>query len=71
VRRPRGKRANLTVNGPVKFALEKQTLFVLDEDGKEHEMEIVKKTNKTGTSEVRTEVPTASNVSLASLQPSS
>jgi hypothetical protein len=36
--------ANLTVNGPVKFAVEKQTLFVLDEDGKQHEMEIVKKT---------------------------
>jgi hypothetical protein len=34
----------LTVNGPVKYAVEKQTLFVIDEDGKEHEMEIVKKT---------------------------
>lgn len=38
------KPANLTVNGPVKYAVEKQTLFVVDEDGKEHEMEIVKKT---------------------------
>lgn len=38
------KPANLTVNGPVKFAVEKQKLFVIDEDGKEHEMEIVKKT---------------------------
>jgi hypothetical protein len=38
------KPANLTVNGPVKYAVEKQTLFVIDEDGKEHEMEIVKKT---------------------------
>jgi hypothetical protein len=37
------KPANLTVNGPVKYAVEKQTLFVVDEDGKEHEMEIVKK----------------------------
>jgi hypothetical protein len=35
--------ANLTVNGPVKFAIEKRNLFVIDEDGKEHEMEIVKK----------------------------
>jgi hypothetical protein len=31
------------VNGPVKFAVEKRKLFVIDEDGKEHEMEIVKK----------------------------
>jgi hypothetical protein len=26
----------------VKFAIEKRKLFVIDEDGKEHEMEIVK-----------------------------
>ena len=38
------KAANLTVNGPVKYALEKRKLFVIDEDGKEHEMEVVKKT---------------------------
>ena len=37
------KPANLTVNGPVKYAAEKRKLFVVDEDGKEHEMEIVKK----------------------------
>ena len=37
------KPANLTVNGPVKFAAENRKLFVIDEDGKEHEMEIVKK----------------------------
>lgn len=37
------KPANLTVNGPVKYAVEKRKLFVMDEDGKEHEMEIVKK----------------------------
>jgi len=37
------KPANLTVNGPVKFAVEKRKLFVIDEDGKEHEMEIIKK----------------------------
>src|SRR5439155_26535501 len=36
------KAANLTVNGPVKFAVEKRKLFVIDEDGKEHEMGIVK-----------------------------
>lgn len=38
------KPANVTVNGPVKYAVEKRNLYVLDEDGKEHEMEIVKKT---------------------------
>src|SRR5258708_91997 len=37
------KPANLTVNGPVKFAIEKRQLFVIDEDGKEHEMQILKK----------------------------
>ena len=37
------KPANLTVNGPVKFAVEKRKLFVIDEDGKEHEMGIIKK----------------------------
>jgi hypothetical protein len=37
------KPANLTVNGPVKFAVEKRKLFVIDEDGKEHDMEIIKK----------------------------
>jgi len=36
------KSANLTVNGPVKFAVEKRKLYVIDDDGKEHEMEIIK-----------------------------
>ena len=36
------KPANLTVNAPVKFAVEKRKLFVIDDDGKEHEMEIIK-----------------------------
>jgi hypothetical protein len=36
------KPANLTVNGPVKFAVDRRKLFVIDDDGKEHEMEIVK-----------------------------
>lgn len=40
------KPANVTVNGPVKYAVEKQKLYVMDEDNKEHEMEIVKKTLK-------------------------
>ena len=36
-----------TVNGPVKYAIEKRKLYVIDDDGKEHEMEIVKRTLKT------------------------
>ena len=36
------KPANLTVNGPVKFAVEKRKLYVIDDDSKEHEMEIIK-----------------------------
>ena len=38
--------ANLTVNAPVKFAIEKRKLFVIDDDGKEHEMEIIKQVLK-------------------------
>jgi len=37
------KGADLTVNAPVKVAIEKKTLYVLGEDGKEHEAEITKK----------------------------
>ena len=38
------KAANVTVNGPVTYVVDKRKLYVLDEDAKEHEMEIVKKT---------------------------
>ena len=38
-----GKPANLTVNGPVKFAIEGTTLYLMDESGKEHRTEIMKK----------------------------
>src|ERR1700728_262285 len=38
------KLADLTVNGKVKYAVEKRKLYVIDDEGKEHEMEIVKKT---------------------------
>ena len=40
------KPANLTVNGPVKYAVEKRNLFLLDEDGKEDEATISKKVLK-------------------------
>jgi len=40
------KPANLTVNGPVKFAVEKRKLYVIDDDGKQHEMEVIKRVLK-------------------------
>jgi len=38
----RSKAVNLIIKGPVKFAIEKRKLYVIDNDGKEHEAEIVK-----------------------------
>ena len=35
--------ANLTVNDSVKLAVDRRRLFVIDDDGKQHEMEIVKR----------------------------
>jgi hypothetical protein len=40
------KPANLTMNGPVKYAVEKRKLYVIDDDGKEHKMEVVKRVLK-------------------------
>ena len=40
--------ANLTVSGPVKYAEQKRKLFVIDNAGNEHEMEIVTKILKVG-----------------------
>lgn len=48
--RLRGRRSKpvvLTVNGPVQFAIEKDSLYIKDEDGREHETKIVKKILKT------------------------
>ena len=33
---------NLIINAPVRFAIEKRKLYVIDNDGKEHEAQIVK-----------------------------
>ena len=41
------KPADLTVNGKVQYAVEKRKLYVIDDEGKEHEMEIVKKVMRT------------------------
>jgi len=40
------KPAQLTVNGPVQFAIEKDNLFIKSEDGSEHETKIIKKVAK-------------------------
>ena len=39
------KEANVTVNGPVMFAVDahERHLFIIDDDGKEHEMQIISK----------------------------
>ncbi len=43
----RGKPANLTVNGPVRFEIVGTALYLLDDDFKEHKTEIVKKALRT------------------------
>lgn len=42
----RDRQLNLTVNGPVKYAVVKEDFYVLDEDGKQHKLSIEKKTLK-------------------------
>jgi hypothetical protein len=37
------KPALVTVNGPVRFAIEKDKIYILGEDGKEHETRLAKK----------------------------
>jgi hypothetical protein len=41
------KSADVAVNEKVKYAVEKRTLIVIDDEGKEHKMEIVKRVLKT------------------------
>ena len=41
----------VTVNDKIKFAIEKEKVYILDEDGKEHELKFVKKTLKDATKE--------------------
>jgi hypothetical protein len=40
--------ANLAVNGPVKYAVVGRKLIVIDDDGKEHTMEIIKRILRQG-----------------------
>src|ERR1700694_2153486 len=41
------KTANLTVNAPIQFAVERRSMYVLDDDGKEHKTRIAKRILKT------------------------
>ena len=41
------KPLNLTINAPVKFAIEKEDCYLLDDEGKEHKLVVEKKTLKT------------------------
>ena len=43
---PHDKAMSVTVNSVVKFAIEKSKVFILDEDGKEHDMKFEKKALK-------------------------
>jgi hypothetical protein len=45
-RRSKDKTPPLTVNGPVQFATEKDHVYIKDEDGKEHDTKLIKKTLK-------------------------
>lgn len=40
------KTANLTVNAPVQFAIQGQTMYLLDESGRQHKTLIIKKVLK-------------------------
>jgi hypothetical protein len=48
LRHQRDKRPALTVNGPIKFAFAKSDLYIQDENGKEVEVKLTKKTLKQG-----------------------
>ena len=47
-RHQRDKRPALTVNGPIKFVFVKSNLYIQDENGKEIEVKLTKKTLKQG-----------------------
>jgi hypothetical protein len=46
VRSSKDKTPLLTVKGPVQFAIEKDHVYIKDEDGKEHDTKLIKKTLK-------------------------
>jgi hypothetical protein len=42
----RSKPLPMTVNGPVRYAIDKDTVYVIGEDGKEYKLDLTKKTLK-------------------------
>lgn len=40
------REANLTVNAPIKFAIEGRIMYLVDDDGREYKTKIIKKTLK-------------------------
>ena len=46
IRKSRDRTPPLTVNGPVQFVIEKDHVYIRDEEGKEHDTKLVKKTLK-------------------------
>lgn len=48
---PHDKALSVTVNSVVKFAIEKNKIYILDEDGKEHDLKFEKKALKESTKE--------------------
>ena len=40
------KPLNLTLNAPVKFAIEKKACYLLDDEGEEHKLTVERKTQK-------------------------
>ena len=42
LRRKWAKPARLVVNAPIKFSVEKRKVYLLEEDGKEHETRVIK-----------------------------
>jgi hypothetical protein len=47
LRHKRDKRPAVTINGPITFAVVKSDLFIQDEQGKEHKLQLARKTLKT------------------------
>ena len=46
IRKSKDSTPLLTVNGPVQFAIEKDHVYIKDEEGKEHDTKLIKKTLK-------------------------
>jgi len=47
MRKKHDKPLNVTINAPIKFAVENEDCYLLDDQGKEHKLVVEKKTLKT------------------------